>query len=91
MSSFRNHHISDKNFQISGFTLEQIYVLSPVTIEETSVFIQKKINKTFCPIDLFDIRTFKPESLQKLAPFYCDLVNCFFMTGTFTECEEKLL
>ena len=64
-----------------------MYVLAPVTIEQTFTFI-KKNNKTVSRNDAFDMKTFDSEQLEKLAEYYCDLVNCSFKFGIFPECEK---
>ena len=57
-----------------------MYVLAPVTIEQIFTFI-KKMNKTFCRNDAFDIKTFDSEQLEKLAEYCCDLVKWSFKSG----------
>ena len=46
------------------------------------------MNKTFCRSDEFDIKTFDSEHLEKLTEYYCNLVNCSFKSGIFSECEK---
>ena len=41
-----------------------MYVLAPVTVEQTFTFI-KKIDKTFCRNDAFEIKAFDSEQLEK--------------------------
>ena len=64
-----------------------MYVLAPVTIEQTFTFI-KKIIETFCRNDAFDIKTFDSEQFEKKVEYYCDLVNCSFKTRIFPEREK---
>ena len=49
------------------------------------------MNKILCRNDALDIKTFDSEQLKNIAEYYCDLVNCLFKSGTFPECEKKLL
>ena len=67
-----------------------MYVLEPVTIKQIFTFI-KKMNKTFCRNDAFDIKTFDSEQLEKIAEYFCDLNICSFKSGVFPECEKLLL
>ena len=46
------------------------------------------MNETFCRNDAFDIKTFDSEQLEKIAEYFCDLVNCSFKSGVFPECEK---
>ena len=77
MSCIRNFHNSEDIFSIPDFPPNTMYVLAHVTVEQIFTFI-KKINKTFCRNDAFDLKTFDSEQLEKLAEYYCDLVNCSF-------------
>ena len=65
-------------------------VLAPVTIEQIFTFI-KKMYKTFCRNDAFDIKIFDSKQLEKLAENYCNLVNLSFKSGIFPEREKMLL
>ena len=47
------------------------------------------MNKTFCRNDAFDIKTFNSDQLEKIAEYYCDLVNYSFKSGIFPECENN--
>ena len=47
------------------------------------------MNKIVCRNDVVDIKSFDSEQLEKLAEYYCDLVNCSFQSGTFPECEKN--
>ena len=46
------------------------------------------MDKTFCPIDALDIKFFNLEQQEKLAEYYCDLINCSVKSGTFPEYEN---
>ena len=47
------------------------------------------MNKTFCRNDAYDIKTFDSEHLEKIAEYFCDIVNCSFKSGIFPECEKN--
>ena len=87
MRGFDNCNNAEVIFSIPDFPLNTMYVLAPVTIEQIFTFI-KKMNKTFCRNDAFDIKTFDSEQLEKIAEYFCDLVNCSFKSGVFPECEK---
>ena len=56
MRGFHNYHSSGDTFSIPDCPLNTMYVLAPVTIEHIFTFI-KKMNKTICRNDAFDIKT----------------------------------
>ena len=56
---------------------------------QTNIYLrQKKINKTFCRNDAFDIKTFDSEHLEKLAEYYCYFFTYSFKCRSFVECEK---
>ena len=90
MRGFQNCQKSEDIFSIQDFPLKTMYVIAPVTIEQIITFI-KKMNKTFCRNDTFDMKTFDSEQFEKLAECYCDLFTCSFESEIFPRCEKKLL
>ena len=66
MRGFQNSKTSEDIFSSPDSPLKTMYVLASVTIEQTFTFI-KKMSKTFCRNDVFDIETFDSEQLEKLA------------------------
>ena len=90
LRGFHSCHKSEDIFSIPDFPLNSMYVLAHVTIEQIFTFF-KKMNKTFCRNDAFDIKTLDSDQLKKKAEYYCDLVNYLFKSGIFPECEKKIL
>ena len=87
MGSFDNCNYPEDIFSIPDFPLNTMYVLAQVTIEQVFTFIKKMI-KTFCLNDAFDIKTFDSGIKKKIAEYFCDFVNCFFESGVFPKCEK---
>ena len=88
MRSLLHCRKSEDIFSIPDFPLNTMYVLAPVTIEQLFTFI-KKITKTFCRNDAFDIKIFDYEQLDKIVEYYYDLVKCSFKSGIFPECKKN--
>ena len=63
MKDFQNCHNYEDIFPIPDFSLESMCTLALVTVQK-KMFL-KKVNKTFCPTDAFDIKTFDPEKNLK--------------------------
>ena len=87
MRGFQDCLNSEDIFSILDFSLKIMYVLAPITIEHIFTFI-KKMNKTLCRNDAFDINSFDSEQLEKLAEFYCDLGILSFKSAIFAEFEK---
>ena len=64
-----------------------MYVLAPVTIEQIFTFT-KKIIKTICQNDAFDIKIFVSDQLEKLTDYYCNIVHCSLKSQLFSEFEK---
>ena len=57
MRGFQNCQNLKIIFSIPDFPLNTMYVLAPVSVRQIFTFM-KKMNKTFCRNDVFDIKTF---------------------------------
>ena len=87
LHSFQSTNSPSETIEIPDLPISPLNILAPVTVENVCSYVSK-MNKTYCFNDTFDISLFEPEQIQKLALYFCEIINNSFGSGIFPECEK---